>query len=163
MMANKCTGDVEMIQTTLQSIRQLSQLQAIQWDASTFTSIVVSPWIFQRTELEVTETGGIERTTASYSVEVQNLPTTAELGKPLTFKIIPTFVDKRSQRKIFLITKAEVLVTYGDSEIPLNTVSVSLESDGSSVVTMHPMCGGEHTIKVKYDGIPVADEQFSQS
>ena len=158
--ANKSTSDVEMVQTALQSIRQLSQLQAIQWNASTFISIA-SPWIFQKTELKVNETGGIERASAGYSVEVQNLSTTAELGKPLTFKIIPTFVDKRSQKKICLITKAEVEVTYGNSIKSLDTVSVSLEPDGSSVVTMRPICGGEHTIEVKYDGNPETDQEFS--
>ena len=157
--AKKCTSDVQMIQTALQSIRQLSQLQAIQWEASTFTSIVLSPWIFQRTELS--EVGVIERASTSYSVKVENLPTTTELGKPLTFKIIPTLVDKRSQRKVCLIAKAEVLVTYGYSKKLLNTVSVSPESDGSSVVTMHPLCGGKHTIEIRYDGKPAEDKQFS--
>ena len=58
----KCTSDVEMILTALQSIRELSQLRDIRWDASAFISVASSPGKFMEgTRLEANTAGCVER------------------------------------------------------------------------------------------------------
>lgn len=152
-----------MIQTTLQSIRQLSQLQAIKWDVTTFNKLVPTPVKFyEGIKLEANTIGELKRASTDGDVRVENLPSSAQLGKTLTFRIVSELVDERSQsrRKVHLSMKPKVLVKYGMS-IKLNTVSLAQRSDGIYELTMRPVCDGEHTIEVKYDDKPAKYSPFN--
>jgi len=135
--ACKCTNDVEMILTAQQSIKQLSQLKEIKWDASAFTSTVASsPGKFtEGTRLEANKAGCIERTSLD-DVIVQNVPKTAELGQTIKFKVVRTLRDGRSNQAIPLqnttiTTKAgfNVLIKYGHSQKSHEKVSISRVPD----------------------------------
>ena len=166
--ACKCTSDVEMILTALQSIKQLSQLKEMKWDASAFTFVVGSPAKFRGgTKPKAGKLGYVERT--SSDVIVNDLPTTAALGTTVIFNFAPTLLDQRSQQKISLqvrevnLPETKVLVKYGHSQKLLNTVSVSQSSKSNSgyVVTMRVVCGGKHTIEIEVQGKPVKGSPFS--
>ena len=167
--ACKCTSDVEMILTALQSIRQLSQLKEIKWDASAFTTVASSPGKFtEGTRLEVNTAGCVER--IFNKVIVQNLPATAELGQTIIFRIVQTFLDGRSKQKIYLqntavITRArvQVLVKYGHAQKPHENVSIQQdpETAGGLVVNVRLICSGKHTIEIELDGKPVRGSPFT--
>ena len=161
--ANKCTSDVEMIQTTLQSIRQLSQLLAIQWDVSTFNKLVPTPGKFtEGRTLEANTIGQICRAEADDKLRIETLPSSAQLGETVTFCIVPYLVDERSQpqRKVRLTMKPNILVKYGNSQKQLNTVTLAQQPDGVYVLKMRLVCGGKHIIDVKYDDKLVKGSPF---
>ena len=168
--ACKCTNDVEMILTALQSIRQLSELKEVKWDARAFTSVASSPGKFtEGTRMEANKAGHIERTSLD-DVVIYNLPTTAELGKTIKFKVVQKLLDGRSNQPICLQSttvtakaSVNVLVKYGHSRKSHEKVSVSQDPQSSStyVVSVRLVCGGKHTIEVKLNGKQVKGSPFS--
>ena len=168
--ACKCTSDVEMILTALQSIRQLSQLKEVKWDASAFTSTVSSPGVItEGIRMEANQAGCIKRVSFS-DVMIQNLPATAELGQTITFKVMGTLLNGRSKQKVGLRSTAmtteasvQVCVKYGHAQKPYEKVSISQDptSDGGYIVTLRLVCGGKHTIAVELHGNPVKGSPFS--
>ena len=168
--AHKCTSDVEMILTALQTIRQLSKLKEINWDASAFTTMVSSPGIItEGMAMEANKAGRIKRASLD-DVVVQNLPAAAKLGENITFKVTRNLLDGRSKQNVCLqnvsvITAArvKVLVNYGHAQKSHKNVSISNDpqSDGTCVVTLRLVCGGKHTIEVKYGRKEVKGSPFS--
>ena len=168
--ACKCTNDVEMILTAQQSIKQLSQLKEIKWDASAFATVASSPGKFtEGTRLEANKAGRIERTSLD-DVIVQNLPKTAELGQTIKFKVVRKLLDGRSNQTVLLqnttITiKASfnVLIKYGHSQKSHEKVSISQDpqSGGTYIVSVRLVCGGKHTTEVKLGSKPAIGSPLS--
>ena len=98
--AQKCTSDVEMILTALQSIRQLTQIKKMRWDGSAFAQVVTSP-----TKFIQGKNGELERSSVKTAeMQVSEKPTNAKLGSIVSFvvKTSDTLVDGRSQRPVCL-------------------------------------------------------------
>ena len=137
--ARKCTSDVEMILTALQSVRQLSQLKETEWDASAFIRVVTSPAKFTAGEIIATDkTGKLERVSSlEFNLEVINQPTQANLGGSVSFIVSYPFlqclVDTRSGSSIRLQcckysqeADLKVIVKYGNSQKKLDDVNITI-------------------------------------
>ena len=168
--ACKCTSDIEMILTAQQSIRQLSQLKEVKWDASAFTTVASSPGKFREgTRMEMNRAGCIDRMSFNNMI-AQNLPATAKLGQTITFKVMETLLNGRSKQRICLQntaviteTRIQVLVKYGTSQKAHKNVIISQdqETTGGLVVTVRLVCGGKHTIEIEFDGKPIKGSPFA--
>ena len=140
--ARKCTSDVDMILTALQSIRQLSQLKETEWDASAFIRVATSPAKFTGGEIIATDkTGKLEHVSPSldFQMKVVNEPTEASLGDKVSFNVTYTkplsqdLVDKRSGSPICLLSHKnsqesdlKVIVKYGKSQKELDNAHICI-------------------------------------
>ena len=141
--ARKCTGDVEMILTALQSISQLSHLKEIEWDASAFSGVASSPAKFIKGQkILLDKTGGLERKSAVSGVlKVLNQPQAANLGSSVSFSVkyvnpsSQILRDERSGMPVSLKntqeTDLKVVVIYGKSQKELDSANISLKSVSS--------------------------------
>ena len=188
--ARKCTSDVEMILTALQSIRQLSQLKETEWDASAFIRVVTSPAKFTPVgEIIATDkTGKVERISSpEFNLKVINQPTKANLGGSVSFIVSYPFlqclVDTRSGSSIRLQSRKnsqeadlKVIVKYGKSQKKLDDKHFSIEEEVSADkmhgtssrgnkkknhrISMRLVCGGNHTVTFKVGDKEVENCRF---
>ena len=144
--ARKCTSDVDMILTALQSIRQLSQLKETEWDASAFIHVATSPAKFSGGEIIATDkTGKLENVSSSldFQMKVVNKPTEASLGNKVSFNVTYTkplsqdLIDKRSGNPICLQSHKnsqvadglKIIVKYGKSQKELNNALITYREE----------------------------------
>ena len=136
--ARKCTSDVEMILTTLQSIEQLTHLKNRDWDDLAFRKVVSStPKYTQGVKVAVDSVGGIDSSTnSSVVVKLLRTPKETSLGtsaqyivhvtSPLTHKL----VDGRSGTPVDLqgdtLQDLRVIVLYGNSGKELDNARISI-------------------------------------
>ena len=136
--ACKCSSDVEMILTALQSIEQLTQLQNKDWDNLAFVNVVSSTPKFSEGEKVAVDKIGLCDSPSSSSVviELSYAPRQESLGRSMTFNVDVTspctqeLVDKRSGKPVDLQGSIpqdlRVIVHYGNSKKELNTAHISL-------------------------------------
>ena len=183
--ARKCTSDVEMILTALQSVRQLSQLKETEWDANAFIRVVTSPAKFTVGEIIATDkTGKLERVSSpEFNLEVVNQPTQANIGGRVSFTVsypfLQSLVDTRSGSSIRLQcckysqeADLKVIVKYGNSQKKLDDKHFSIEEadkmHGASSrgkkknrgISMRLVCGGSHTVTFKVGDKEVENCKF---
>ena len=136
--ACKCSSDVEMILTALQSIEQLTQLQNRDWDNLAFVNVVSSTPKFSKGGKVAVDKVGLVDSSSSSSVviELSYAHRQASLGTSVTFNVHVTspltqeLVDKRSGKPVDLQgdipQDLRAIVHYGNSEKELNTAHISL-------------------------------------
>ena len=138
--ARKCTGDVEMILTSIQSIQQLTQLQKWNWDFLAFINTVSSTPKFIPGEKVVADAlGGVDSSSnSSVAIKFSYLPRQASLGTSLQFNVHVTspctqeLVNGRSGTPVdlqgdFRIPRnLRVIVYYGKSGKELDEAHVSI-------------------------------------
>jgi hypothetical protein len=138
--AHKCTSDVEMILTSIQSIQQLTQLQKRNWDFLAFINTVSSTPKFIPGEKVVADAlGGVDSSSnSSVAIKLSYLPRQASLGTSLQFNVHVTsphtqqLVDGRSGTPVdlqgdFRIRRnLKVIVYYGKSGKELDEAHVKV-------------------------------------
>ena len=135
--ARKCTSDVEMILTTLQTIEQLTHLKNRDWDNLAFRKVVSStPKCTQGVKVAVDSVGGIDSSNSSVVIKLLRTPKETSLGtlaqftvhvtSPLTHKLVDgrsgTPVDLRGDTPQDL----RVIVQYGNSGKALDDAHISI-------------------------------------
>ena len=136
--ACKCTSDVDMILTALQSIDQLTQLKSKDWDSRAFVNVVLStPKFTEGEKVALDAVGAVGySSTSSTIMKLSTAPTEASLGGSIQFCIhiprLPTqqLIDNRSGTPVDLQLGApkdlNVTVCYGNAGKKLDNVHISL-------------------------------------
>ena len=165
--ARKCTSDIDMILTALQSIRQLSQLKETEWDASAFIRVATSPAKFTGGEIIATDkTGKLEHVSSlDFQMKVVNKPTEASLGNKVSFNVTYTkplsqdLIDKRSGSPICLQSHKysqaadglKIIVKYGKSQKELDNALITYREGKQSKSRQKPARKGQ---EIDYKLVP---------
>ena len=168
--ALKCTSDVEMMLTSLQSIRQLTLLKETEWDNDAFITLLQTQPTFKgNLKQQVHEMGIVGRLQKRGDVIVPPFPESVELGKVSTHRVLnkKALLDFRSLQPVKLQDtknrKVGVRVTYGKSKKKLapENIGINDTTDENSEVAIRFVCGGKHTITVTIGGEPVPGSPFT--
>ena len=167
--ALKCTSDVEMMLTSLQSIQQLTLLKETEWDNDAFITLLQTQPTFKgNLKQQVREMGIIGRLQKRGEVIVPPFPGSVELGKVSTHRVLnKALLDFRSLQLVKLQDiknrKVGVRVTYGQSNKKLapENIGINDTADENSEVSIRFVCGGMHTITVTIGGEPVPGSPFT--
>ena len=135
----KCTSDVEMILTALQSIQQLMQLKDREWDGLAFINAVsFSPKFSEGKQVAVDAIGILESSTSSFGLKLSRVPGQTTLGTSIQFRVqvtCPTtkcLVDDRSGTPVDLQGDIpwdlRVIVHYGNSGKELNNAHIHVST-----------------------------------
>ena len=120
--ALKCTSDVEMMLTSLQSIRQLTLLKETEWDNDAFITLLQTQPTFKGNLKQQVHEMGIVGHQKWGDVIVPPFPESVELGKVSTHRVLnkKALLDSRSLQPVKLQglknRKVGVSVTYGQSK-----------------------------------------------
>ena len=168
--ALKCTSDVEMMLTSLQSIRQLTLLKETEWDNNAFITLLQTQPTFKgNLKQQVREMGIVGRLQKRGDVIVPPFPASVKLGKVSTHRVLnkKALLDFRSLQPVKLQDtknrKVGVCVTYGQSKKKLapENIGINDTADENSEVAIRFVCGGKHTIAVTIGGEPVPGSPFT--
>ena len=168
--ALKCTSDVEMMLTSLQSIRQLTLLKETEWDNDAFITLLQTQPTFKgNLKQQVREMGIVGRLQKRGDVIVPPFPESVKLGKVSTHRVLnkKALLDFRSLQPVKLQDtknrKVGVRVTYGQSKKKLarENIGINDTADENSEVSIRFVCGGKHTIAVTIGGEPVPGSPFT--
>ena len=135
--ARKCTSDVEMILTALQSIEQLTHLQNKDWDDLAFVNVVLSTPKFSQGEQVTMDAVGVlgSSSTSPSVIQLSRTPKWASLGSSMDFSVYVTIpvtqelIDERSGLPVDLLhtgRNLSVHVHYGNSGKELDNAHVSI-------------------------------------
>ena len=168
--ALKCTSDVEMMLTSLQSIRQLILLKDTEWDNDAFITLLQTQPTFKgNLKQQVHEMGIVGRLQKWGEVIVPPFPESVELGKVSTHRVLnkKALLDFQSLQPVKLQDtkkqKVGVCVTYGQSnkKFAPENIGISDTADENSEVAIRFVCGGKHNIAVTIGGEPVPGSPFT--